>query len=137
MKDYFFIHSNKKYERINFSELVYINAKVNYIEIVMGNGIYLTLNTMETAEKYLPHDLFCRIRRSYIVSISRIKALDNNTVWLCLSPHEKKYTERQLKVKALPTGGNYRRILKGHIEIMQNRRRSGKRILEKTEFVLL
>jgi len=37
---------------------------------------------MKQLEEHLPADLFCRVHRSYIVSIDHVMAFDNTTVYL-------------------------------------------------------
>ena len=82
MQPYFFIRADKKYLRVNFDEILYVEACVNYIRIVMQDKTFITLLSMNQMERVLPASLFCRVHRSYIVALKRITAFDHEIVYL-------------------------------------------------------
>jgi len=80
VSDHIFIKSNGKFFKINFSEIIYIEAMKDYIKINTENNKLVTLQTMSEMEKILPPKQFIRVHKSYIVSLSHIKIINGNTI---------------------------------------------------------
>jgi two-component system, LytTR family, response regulator len=78
--DYFFVKCGNKYEKIHFNEILYIQAKQNYVTIFTDKGNYMTLLSLKNLEENLASQLFIRVHKSYIVSVNKIKAIDANEV---------------------------------------------------------
>lgn len=78
--NYFFIKCDYKYERIFFDEILFIQAMQNYITIYTENGKYMTLLYLKTVEEKLNGKSFIRVHKSYIVSIGKIKSIENNEI---------------------------------------------------------
>jgi hypothetical protein len=79
---YFFIRINKKYIRIDFSGIRYIESGGNYVRIFTDTGTFLTTMAIKQLEKALPAELFCRVNRGSIVPIDRIICFDRDGVIL-------------------------------------------------------
>jgi len=77
-----FVRHNRRFEKIDFSAIHYVEANLNYMRIVTADKIYMVLSTLEQVEEALPPAQFCRIHRSYIVSIAQIRTFDNHRVYL-------------------------------------------------------
>ena len=98
-QDFIFIKADKKLIKVNFREIVYIEGLKDYVIIRLDNGSRIvTLQTMKSLENKLPSDLFKRIHRSYIIGITKIKALVGNMI---------EVIEKD-KPKHIPIGKNYR-----------------------------
>jgi two-component system LytT family response regulator len=78
--DYFFVKCGNKYEKIHFNEILYIQAKQNYVTIFTDKGNYMTLLYLKNLEENLDSQLFIRVHKSYIVSVNKIKAIDANEI---------------------------------------------------------
>jgi DNA-binding LytR/AlgR family response regulator len=78
--DYFFIKCDYKYERIYFNDILYIQAMQNYITIYTSKGKYMTLLYLKSIEEKLDGQQFIRVHKSYIVSIPKIEAIENNEI---------------------------------------------------------
>ena len=78
--DYFFIKCNYKYERIYFDEILYIQALQNYVTIFTTKGKYVTFLFLKNVEERLDRKSFIRVHKSFIVSISKIQAIENNEI---------------------------------------------------------
>lgn len=76
--DYFFIKCDNKYERICFDEILYVQALQNYVIIYTEKGKYITLLSLKYVEQNLMHQHFMRVHKSYLVSISKIEAIDDH-----------------------------------------------------------
>jgi DNA-binding LytR/AlgR family response regulator len=94
IKDFIFLNVQKKKVKILFSEIVYIESQRAYIKIVTTKSEYISKMTTQEMEALLPDNLFKRIHRSYIVSISKIES----------------YTAEMVEVNgiSLPIGRGYR-----------------------------
>jgi DNA-binding LytR/AlgR family response regulator len=78
--DFFFIKCDYKYEKIYFADILFIQAMQNYITIHTTKGKYVTLLYLKSIEEKLDSSAFIRVHKSYIVSISKIQAIENNEV---------------------------------------------------------
>ncbi len=96
-KDYLFLNVQKKKVKILFSEIVYIESQREYIKIVTTKKEYISKMSTHEIEALLPANLFKRIHRSYIVSISKIES----------------YTAEMVEVSGtfIPIGRDYRGII--------------------------
>jgi DNA-binding LytR/AlgR family response regulator len=104
MQPYFFIRVDKKYIRINYKDLSYIESVGNYVKLFTDTGVFLSTLTIKELEKVLPVDAFCRINRGTIVAIDRITSFDRDNVIL--------------KNATFSFSDKYRRILEGKIRII-------------------
>lgn len=97
IKDYIFLNVQKKKVKILFSEITYIESQREYIKIVTTTKEYISKMGTHEIEALLPPDLFKRIHRSFIVSISKIES----------------YTAEVVEVNGVPVpiGRGYRDII--------------------------
>jgi two-component system, LytTR family, response regulator len=97
LKDFIFLNTERKKVKILFSEIVYIESQREYIKIVTTKREYISKMSTHEIEDLLPPNLFKRIHRSFIVSISRIES----------------YTAEIVEVNgvSIPVGRGYRDIL--------------------------
>jgi DNA-binding LytR/AlgR family response regulator len=83
-EDYFYVKSEIKGKmvKIGLDNLIYVEAKGNYLQIMDGGDGHLVYLTLKELEEKLPSDLFIRIHKSFIVSLRKIKALEGNTIFV-------------------------------------------------------
>lgn len=81
-KDFIFIKSNNKLLKVNYSEILYIEALGDYVKIYLDNVSkpIVILESLKHLDETLSSDFFKRIHRSYIVALSRIKAIEYKRV---------------------------------------------------------
>jgi DNA-binding LytR/AlgR family response regulator len=79
-RDYFFVKSNNKYEKLFFSDVRFIEALQNYVVIHTNNRKLITYLTMYAMEQQLPLKHFLKVHKSYIIGMYHVKALDGNDV---------------------------------------------------------
>ncbi len=96
-KDHLFLNVQKKKVKILFSEIVYIESQREYIKIVTTKKEYISKMSTHEIESLLPSNLFKRIHRSFIVSVSKIES----------------YTAEAVEVNgiSIPIGRGYRDII--------------------------
>lgn len=81
-KDYTFLKSGYKSEKVFFKDIIYIEGQKEYITIHTKNKKYTIIQSLNSYNNSLPAGEFIRIHKSYIVSISKIEAIYGNTVEL-------------------------------------------------------
>jgi DNA-binding LytR/AlgR family response regulator len=74
VKDYLFLNMQKRKVKVLFSEIIYIESQREYIKIKTTKGEYISKMSTHEIEALLPTNLFKRIHRSYIVSVSKIQS---------------------------------------------------------------
>lgn len=79
-KDFIFLNVQKKKVKILFSEIVYIESQREYIRIVTTKREYFSKISTHEIESMLPSNLFKRIHRSFIVSVSKIESYTADAV---------------------------------------------------------
>ncbi len=97
IKDYLFLNVQKKKVKILFSEIVYIESQREYIKIVTTKKEYVSKMGTHEIEALLPANLFKRIHRSFIVSVSKIESYTAETV--------------EVNGIAIPVGKAYRDVI--------------------------
>jgi DNA-binding LytR/AlgR family response regulator len=77
-----FIKSGNKFFKINFSEIIYIEAMKDYLKIHTLEYKLVTLQTMSEMEKLLPAKQFLRVHKSFIVAVAHIKSIYGSSIEL-------------------------------------------------------
>jgi len=75
-----FIKVDSRLVRLNIKDITAIEALADYVHIFAGKERYTVLSTMKAMEDKLPAKDFCRVHRSYIVRLDKIKEIDDHTV---------------------------------------------------------
>lgn len=91
---YLLININKKKIRVPVEEILYIESKKDYIDIVTADRVYTTKYQLGEIAQELSTDAFIRIHRSYIAARHKITAYSA--------------TQAELGVVLLPIGRAYR-----------------------------
>ena len=76
MQQFLFFKVDKVYIKLRFAELVYVQAEKKYVNLVSIDKCYTTLCSIGHVEKILPTDIFCKVHRSYIVSLEHAIKFD-------------------------------------------------------------
>ncbi len=105
-KDSIFVRADYRLNKINFSDIYYIEALKDYVVINTLNNSYTTHTTMKEMVRILPSKDFVRIHRSFIVNINKIYSI--------------KYPDLVIedKMKVLPIGGLYRKELYNRLNMI-------------------
>ena len=106
MHDFVFIKLGKKFSKIYFSEIRYAEAVKKYVRIVTPKKAHLVLASMCSVEKALPPNQFCRIHRSYLVSLQHTTDFDSELVYI--------------GEKIFPIGKQYRGVLHQRVITLSN-----------------
>ena len=81
--DYLAIRADYKLNKINYNDIIYIEGLDDYVKINLIDGSKITARTsMKSILEKLPEDQFMRVHRSFIVSIKKIKSIQNKVLYL-------------------------------------------------------
>jgi DNA-binding LytR/AlgR family response regulator len=95
--DYLIIRADRKYYKINYDDLIYIEGQKAYVTFYTKRQAITALASLKELEDRLPANLFVRIHKSYIVSVKKIHTLEGNSI--------------EIAGKYLPIGKNYRKVV--------------------------
>ena len=79
-RDFIFLNMQNKKIKMLFSEILYIESQKEYIKIITIKKEYILKMSTHDIEKILPSNLFKRIHRSFIVSVSKIESYTSDTI---------------------------------------------------------
>lgn len=96
-RKFMFVKDGVKVVRVPYDDVLYFEGMKDYVKIVMKDKFILTLISMQHMTDKLPNDLFVRVHRSYIVSISKIEKVEKNRV--------------VIDGKWIPVGNSYKNLL--------------------------
>ncbi|MCP4123419.1 MAG: response regulator transcription factor [Bacteroidetes bacterium] len=74
------VKSEYKLIRVNFSDILYLEAYREYVRIFLEGGDIMTLDTMKNMEATLPETKFKRIHKSYIIAFDKLASIQGNQV---------------------------------------------------------
>jgi DNA-binding LytR/AlgR family response regulator len=83
-REYFYIQyeSKGKIVRIDYKDLIYIQALKNYVIIHTDNGKYITYLTMKEVEESMPPSIFMRVHKSAIINMEKVVLIEGNAILL-------------------------------------------------------
>lgn len=81
-RDYFFINAAHKFYKIFYDDILYLEGLKDYTRIYLRSSPYplVILHYLKYFEDMLDKTEFCRIHRSYIVSVSKISIVSKKSV---------------------------------------------------------
>lgn len=102
LPSWIFVRSEKRIEKIELKDILYIESLGNYVNIYTEQKKILAYLTLKGLEGQLSAPDFMKIHQSFLVNCSRIDAIEGNTV--------------RMKDKTLPISRNYRDALMQMVE---------------------
>jgi DNA-binding LytR/AlgR family response regulator len=78
--DFLYIKCNHRFEKIMVGDILYIEAMLNYINIITTNRKYIVYSSLKAIEDKIPRDNFLKIHKSYIVGVNHINAIDSHHI---------------------------------------------------------
>jgi len=80
--DFVFIKADRKYFKIYFKEILYIEGLKDYVIIFTDDNKIITSMNIKTIAGQLPASIFARVSKSYIVNTLRISSFDNELIYI-------------------------------------------------------
>jgi DNA-binding LytR/AlgR family response regulator len=103
-----FIKKGSALVKLKIKDIIYVEALENYVILNTKNEKFTIHFTMKAIEYQLPSGTFIRVHRSFIVNISLIKTIKENSLDLIIGN----------EVRDIPIGQSYRDPLLNRINIM-------------------
>lgn len=91
---FIYLKANKKMVKVYLKDILYIESLKDYIRVKTDQKSVVTYQRISFMEEKLPADMFLRIHRSFITSLSKIEAFCGHFV--------------EVNGKEIPIGRNYR-----------------------------
>ncbi len=82
--DYFFIFSEYREIKIRYDEVLYVEGLKDYVKLYTTQQPrpYLSRLTLKAVEAKLPDDAFCRVHKSFIVSLAKISSFQRTKLFV-------------------------------------------------------
>lgn len=80
--DFLLVKSDRRFHRINFADIRYIEGLKDYVVIYAGNQKFITAMNLKTIHQKIPQHLFIRVSKSYVVNINYIDSFDHRSIFL-------------------------------------------------------
>lgn len=81
-EDHIFIKVNGKLVKLRYDDILFMESMGDYVKFVTAEKRYITLNTMKNLEQKFCGNQFCKVHRSYIVNLSAIDDIQENTLYI-------------------------------------------------------
>lgn len=78
--DYFFIKTEYRLQKVNYTDILFIEGQGDYLKIHTLAERIMTLQNFKKIEQILPQEDFVRIHRSYIVALAKIDSVEKNRI---------------------------------------------------------
>ena len=78
--DYIFVKTEYRIEKVEMSDILYIQGMKDYLQIHTTDRKIMTLQTFKNLLEILPQTDFQRVHNSYVVSISKIDNIERNRI---------------------------------------------------------
>jgi DNA-binding LytR/AlgR family response regulator len=80
--DAVFIKADNAFEKVNYSDLYYVEANGNMVTIYTKNRDYSIRKSMKEIEEILPSQLFLRVQKSFIINLGQIESFNTKEIFI-------------------------------------------------------
>jgi len=81
-QEYVYIKSDRKYIRLYYTDVLFIQGMKDYVMIHTLTQKYMTAMNIKTILAQLPETTFARVSKSYIINIDKIDSIDIDMVYI-------------------------------------------------------
>ena len=96
MSDSIFIKNVGKLNRVKFTDILYIHAEGNYIDIVTDSKKYAMKKSLRRIKDKMPSQIFIQVHRNYLINLEYVESIDVSGGSIKIGNHQ------------LPIGGKYK-----------------------------
>ncbi len=95
-KNFLFVKTEYRLEKIELKDILFIEGMRDYRRIHLPDKKIMTLQTFRDLEQQLPVHSFCRVHKSFIVSIEKIESIERERIKIQnkIIPVSETYRER-------------------------------------------
>ncbi len=79
-KRYIFVKTEYRIEKVETSEILYIEGMNDYLRLVTATKNVMTIQTFSGMAELLPAGDFCRVHKSYIVALDKMESIERNRI---------------------------------------------------------
>lgn len=95
-KEYLFVKTEHRIQKINLDDILFIEGLQNYIDINTPDNHVLSLQPLKRIEEQLPGKDFVRVHRSFIVALKHVNSIERSRI--------------SIGDRIIPIGENYRDV---------------------------
>ncbi len=77
---FIFVKTEYRLERVDIDDILYIEGMKDYLRIICNDKKIMTLQSFARIEESLPANKFCRVHKSFIVAIDKIKSVERGVI---------------------------------------------------------
>lgn len=78
--EFFFVKCNNVFEKVNYSDVLFVEAMQNYCIIHTHQRKLIAYLTLAGLEEKLPADRFLKVHKSFIINLEKVTALDGSEI---------------------------------------------------------
>lgn len=78
--DFIFVKTEYRLERIDLRDILYIEGMKDYLRIICKDKKIMTLQSFARIEECLPEKQFCRVHKSFIVALDKIRSVERGVI---------------------------------------------------------
>jgi DNA-binding LytR/AlgR family response regulator len=75
---YLFFKVDKKLKKVNVADILYLEATGDYVKLFLKKEMILINDTLKNLVDQLPHKLFVRVHKSYVISLDHLQFVEGN-----------------------------------------------------------
>lgn len=79
-ENFIFVKTEYRYEKVDLDEIIFIEGMKDYLRIICKTRKIMTLQSFSKLEEVLPPGNFCRVHKSFIVAIDKIKSVERGVI---------------------------------------------------------
>jgi len=80
--DFLLIKADRRFYKINFLDIRFIEGLKDYVVIYVGNQKLITAMNLKTIHQKIPQHLFLRVSKSYVININLVDSFDHHNIYL-------------------------------------------------------
>lgn len=80
--DYFFVKSERRYFRILYADILFVEGLKDYVIIQLADQRIITHMNLKNMNELLPKSQFIRVSKSFIINKMHVASFDNNDVFI-------------------------------------------------------
>jgi two-component system, LytTR family, response regulator len=77
---FIFVKTEYRLERVDIDHILYIEGMKDYLRIICTDKKIMTLQSFAKIEESIPEKKFCRVHKSFIVAIDKIKSVERGVI---------------------------------------------------------